>query len=61
MGPTVASDGNVYTTDPVQIVHVDGSVSATGIPVAQAITPIVIGAEGTFYTVFNGALHAFGR
>jgi outer membrane protein assembly factor BamB len=61
MAPTVGSDGNVYTTDPVQILHGDGIVSPTGIPVAQAVTPIVIGAGGTFYMVFNGALHAFGR
>jgi outer membrane protein assembly factor BamB len=60
MPATVASDGNVYTTDPVQIVLPSGTVEMTGIPAAQAITRVVIGAGGTFYLVFGGALHAFG-
>ena len=61
MSPTITSDGDVYTTDPVQIVHPGGAVQMTTIPAEQAITPIVIGADGTFYLVFGGALHAFGR
>lgn len=60
MSPTVTSTGDVYTTDPIQIVHPDGAVAMTGIPDAQAITPIVIDADGGFYLVFDGALHAFG-
>lgn len=59
--PTVASDGNVYTTDPVQIIDPNGLITATSIPPAKTSTSIVIGANGTFYTVFGGALHAFGR
>jgi outer membrane protein assembly factor BamB len=61
MPATIAADDSVYTTDPVQIVHPGGAVTMTGLPVAQAITPVVIGAEGTFYLVYDGALHAFGK
>ncbi|MEO7327593.1 MAG: PQQ-binding-like beta-propeller repeat protein [Minicystis sp.] len=59
--PTVASDGHIYTKDPLQIIDPSGVVTAAAIPVAETSTSIVIGANGTFYTVFDGALHAFGR
>lgn len=59
--PTVASDGHIYIEDPVQVLDPSGVVAAVAIPAAKMSTSIVIGANGTFYTAFDGALRAFGR